>query len=184
MQSSIALAGVQWNMPVESYFISVFSKSKSLAWSSAMPTSKPLPPPFAFSTLALFVGLKQKCRGARVQRTIRWVYWKLKNIFSGVGNILWRNIYRLTIFSVKPLDYCTFFKKKQHRAHPEKCWEMLLTWAFWLRRPGDIHRRRLRLDYRPWACECVCVLSVVNPINVNHVVILKLSISNGQYGSP
>ena len=59
MQSSIALAGVQWNMPVESYFISVFSKSKSLAWSSAMPTSKPFPPPFAFSTLALFVGLKQ-----------------------------------------------------------------------------------------------------------------------------
>ena len=72
MQSSIALAGVQWNMPVESYFISVFSKSKSLAWSSAMPTSKPLPPPFAFSTLALFVGLKQKYRGERVQRTIRY----------------------------------------------------------------------------------------------------------------
>ena len=39
MQSSMDLAGIQWNMPVLSYFISVLMKSKSLAWSSAMPTS-------------------------------------------------------------------------------------------------------------------------------------------------
>ena len=37
MQSSRERAGDQWNMPVESYFISVFSKSKSRAWSSAIP---------------------------------------------------------------------------------------------------------------------------------------------------
>ena len=39
MQSSIHLAGIQWNIPVLSYFISVLMKSKSLAWSSAIPTS-------------------------------------------------------------------------------------------------------------------------------------------------
>ena len=38
MQSSIGLEGVQWNIPVLSYFISAATKSKSRAWSSAMPT--------------------------------------------------------------------------------------------------------------------------------------------------
>lgn len=60
MQSSKDLAGHQWNIPVESYFISVFSKSKSLAWSSAIPTVSPLllapfPPP-----LLRLVGLWRK----------------------------------------------------------------------------------------------------------------------------
>jgi len=44
MQSSKLFAGLQWNMPVESYFISVFSKSKSFDWSSAMPAGKDTPP--------------------------------------------------------------------------------------------------------------------------------------------
>lgn len=60
MQSSKFFAGLQWNIPVESYFISVFSKSKSFAWSSAIPTCRllllltllPLPAD------ALFVGLQ------------------------------------------------------------------------------------------------------------------------------
>jgi len=44
MQSSKLFAGLQWNMPVESYFISVFSKSKSFDWSSAMPAGSETPP--------------------------------------------------------------------------------------------------------------------------------------------
>ena len=56
MQSSMLRAGVQWNMPVLSYFISVFSKSKSFAWSSAMPTSNF---PFFCWSAGLFVGLQQ-----------------------------------------------------------------------------------------------------------------------------
>ena len=59
MQSSMALAGVQWNIPVESYFISVFSKSKSLAWSSAIPTSMPLPL-VPLGPAFLLVGLERK----------------------------------------------------------------------------------------------------------------------------
>ena len=55
MQSSMLLAGVQWNIPVLSYFISVFSKSKSLAWSSAIPTS--IFPFFCWSA-GLLVGLE------------------------------------------------------------------------------------------------------------------------------
>jgi hypothetical protein len=59
MQSSRLREGLQWNIPVESYFISVFSKSKSFAWSSAIPTWRPpllltfVPPE------ALLVGLKK-----------------------------------------------------------------------------------------------------------------------------
>ena len=41
IQSSRLRAGLQWNIPVESYFISVFSKSKSFAWSSAIPIWRP-----------------------------------------------------------------------------------------------------------------------------------------------
>ncbi len=57
MQSSRERAGDQWNMPVESYFISVFSKSKSRAWSSAIPAW--IPPPLCEPLLAdpLLVGL-------------------------------------------------------------------------------------------------------------------------------
>ena len=55
MQSSMDLAGVQWNMPVLSYFISVLAKSKSLAWSSAIPTSSF---PFFSWSAGLLVGLK------------------------------------------------------------------------------------------------------------------------------
>ena len=57
MQSSKERAGDQWNMPVESYFISVFSKSKSRAWSSAIPAW--IPPPLCEPLLAdpLLVGL-------------------------------------------------------------------------------------------------------------------------------
>ena len=55
MQSSMLRAGVQWNMPVLSYFISVFSKSKSFAWSSAIPTSSF---PFFCWSAGLFVGLQ------------------------------------------------------------------------------------------------------------------------------
>ena len=56
MQSSIGLDGVQWNMPVLSYFISVATKSKSLAWSSAIPTSNLL---FAFLSEGFAVGLQK-----------------------------------------------------------------------------------------------------------------------------
>ena len=57
MQSSIGLEGVQWNIPVLSYFISVATKSKSLAWSSAMPTSNLL---FLVRSDGLAVGLERK----------------------------------------------------------------------------------------------------------------------------
>lgn len=43
MHSSKLFAGLQWNIPVESYFISVFSKSKSLDWSSAIPACSVTP---------------------------------------------------------------------------------------------------------------------------------------------
>lgn len=45
MQSSKFRAGLQWNIPVESYFISVFSKSKSFDWSSAIPAGIDTPLP-------------------------------------------------------------------------------------------------------------------------------------------
>lgn len=70
IQSSSDRAGHQWNIPVESYFISVFSKSKSLAWSSAMPTVSPLLPPPLPPPLLRLVGLGSM-RGGRTGGTRR-----------------------------------------------------------------------------------------------------------------
>ena len=58
----MALAGIQWNIPVLSYFISVLMKSKSLAWSSAMPTS-------SLPDIALSAVLACGLRGERCQST-------------------------------------------------------------------------------------------------------------------
>lgn len=58
MHSSRLLAGLQWNIPVESYFISVFSKSKSFDWSSAIPAWSDTPLLFCVPEPPRAVGLK------------------------------------------------------------------------------------------------------------------------------
>lgn len=61
IHSSKLFAGLQWNIPVESYFISVFSKSKSLDWSSAMPACSVTPFWFcAPDPLPRLVGLRER----------------------------------------------------------------------------------------------------------------------------
>ena len=71
MHSSRFFAGPQWNIPVLSYFISVFSKSKSLAWSSARPTGSATPLLFwLVPPLLLLVGLKRFFRQAGNERTV------------------------------------------------------------------------------------------------------------------
>lgn len=88
IHSSRFLAGPQWNIPVLSYFISVFSKSKSFAWSSARPTGRATPLLFWFvPPLLLLVGLEQNLSKPRSWNTLTLTCTKSSSFNEGKNRL-------------------------------------------------------------------------------------------------